>query len=87
MLINLIKTRNACLSFSLAVSQVWVKITKLFQTNKDYVKRFKITIRVKTGCLSPRKKMLEKEGRKKASQVPYASSHARFSTFLLPFGK
>ena len=65
MLINLIKTRNACLSFSLAVSQVWVKITKLFQTNKDYAKRFKITIRVKTGCLSPYKKMLEKEGRKK----------------------
>ena len=64
MLINLIKTRNACLSFSLAVSQVLVKITKLFQTNKDYVKRFKITIRVNTGCLSSHKKMLEKEGRK-----------------------
>ena len=65
MLINLIKTRNACLSFSLAVSQAWVKIVKLFQTNKDYVKRFKIMIRVNTGCLSPYKKMLEKEGRKK----------------------
>ena len=65
MLINLIKTRNACLSLSLAVSQVWVKITKLFQTNKDYAKRIKITIRVNTGCLSPHKKMLEKEGRKK----------------------
>ena len=64
MLITLIKTRNVCLSFSSAVSQVGVKIAKLFQTNKDYVKRFKLMIRVNKGCLSPRKRMLEKEGRK-----------------------